>query len=233
MHVEIALDLFKLDGPVFNQLESLMVEGLTRHNFNNYIRIKKKLCKYGIILTQILGDLWFFRIDKKLSITKFIQKIEEILSHDYITHQELENLKVRHSNYAFQNTFYHKNQIIPNILKEAFLCTLSRESLINCEVEYIEKAVFIPNLGNKIVGFKFQFSIDERFGVYMFLDLIYDIEFKSSSEDKSLPRSFKRIKDYESFKDLISKLSFFCGGKKYYLNPEIMTFKKIIEEREC
>ncbi|MFX1345880.1 MAG: hypothetical protein ACFFBC_12695 [Promethearchaeota archaeon] len=233
MVVAIALDLLKLDGPVFDRLESLKIEGLTRNHINNYVRVKKELCKNGVIFTQILGDLWFFRIDEDLSITNFIQKTEEILNPNYITYSELENLNVIHCNCTFQNSFYHKNLIIPNILKEAFLCTLNRDPLIDCEVEYKEKAVFIPNLGNKIVGFKFQFTIDEKFDVYMFLDLIYDIEFKFSVENKRLPRSSKRIEDYESFKNLISKLSFFCGGKKYYLNPKIMTFKKVIEEREC
>ncbi len=233
MVVEIALDLFKLDGPVFDQLESLKIDGLTRSNFNNYNRVKMELCKNGIIFTQILDDLWFFRIDQDLSITNFIKKTEELLNPNHINYSELENLEVINYNCTFQNTFFYKNLIIPNILKEAFLCTLSREPLIDCEVEYKENAVFIPNLGNSIVGFKFQFFVDEEFGVYMFIDLIYDVEFNSSIEDKKLPRSSKRIEDYVFFKNLISKISFFCGGKKYHLDFTIMTFKKIIEEREC
>ncbi len=233
MVVEIALDLFKIDGPAFNQLESLKIENLTRNHFNRYIRIIKEFSKNGIIFTQIFGDLWFFRIDQDLSVTNFIQKTEDILNPNHITHPEIENLEVVHCNCTFQNSFYYKNIIIPNILKEAFLCNLSREPLIECEVEYKENSVFIPNLGHKIVGFKFQFSVDEEFGVYMFIDLIYDIEFNSSIHIKRLPRSSKRIEDYEFFKDLKSKLSFFCGGTKYHLNPKIMTFKKVIEEREC
>lgn len=211
----------------------MKIEGLTRNHFNNYVRFKNEICKNGIIVTQILGDLWFFRIDQDLYITNFIQKTEEILNPNHITHSEIENLGIIHCKCTFQNTFYYKNIIIPNILKEAFLCTLSREHIIECEVDYRENAVFIPNLGNKVVGFKFQFSVDEDFGVYIFLDLIYDVEFNSSIKNKRLPRSSKRIEDYVFFKDFISKLSFFCGGARYHFNPTIMTFKKIIEEREC
>lgn len=233
MEVEIALDLLKLNGPKFNQLESLKVNGLTRNHFNKIINTKSELCKKGIIFTQISRNLWFFRIDNGLSISKFINNCEEILNPVQISHPEIEKLTVEHEYCVFSDNFYHKNIVIPNILKEAFLCSIIRKNNIDWQIEYRENAVYIPNLKNNIVGFKFQFSIDENFDVYMFLDLLYDIEFLATLVSIRLPRSSKRIDDYEFFKTIIEKLSFFCGGKSYKYNPEIIIFNKIIEEREC
>jgi len=233
MNSNIALDIFKLKGPIFNQLESLKIKGLTRNHFSNYNRAKRKLCNEGIILTQIFGDILFFRIDVELSISQFIKNIEEILNGTYLSHSRIEDLEVKHCLCVFPDNFYHKNQVIPNILKETFLCTLSREISFDGEIDYRENIVYIPHLDNKIVGFKFQFSIDENFEVYMFLDLIYDIEFSSSIDGSFLPKSSKRIQDYVFFKKIANKFSFSCAGKKYHLNPEIVIFKKVIEEREC
>ena len=234
MDITIGTDLIKLVGPSFNDLESLKIENLTRNHIINYKDIKKELNEQGLIITQIFSDIFIFRTEKNLNVTKMIKIIEEkLLKTEIITDFSHNEYKIQHKVLKFDNFFTYANLIIPYILKETFLNVLAVNLKKNLMIDYKKNKIIVNKQKYGFNGFIFKFEIDEKFNVYLKIDAIFQSDFDELKSIGNLPISKERKGDNDKILKFLKDFELFCGGKTYSINPNFLNFKKRIIEREC
>jgi len=234
MDITIGTDLIKLVGPSFNDLESLKIENLTKNHIINYKDLKKELNEQNLIIAQIFSDIFIFRTDKNLSISKMIKIIEEgLLKKEIITDFSYSEYKIQHEVLQFDNSFTYANFIIPYILKEMFLNVLAVNLKENLIIDYKNNKIIVKKQKYGFNGFIFRFEIDEKFNVYLKIDAIFPSDFNELKIIGNLPKSKERKEDNDKILKFLKDLELFCGGKTYSINPNFLNFKKRIIEREC
>jgi len=234
MDITIGTDLIKLVGPSFNDLESLKIENLTKNHIINYKDLKKELNEQGLVITQIFGDIYIFRTDKNLSVTRMIKIIEErLLKKEIITDFSDNEYKIQHKVLQFGNSFTYTNSIIPYILKEMFLNVLAVNLKGNLTIDYKKNKIIVNKQKYRFNGFIFKFEIDEKFNVYLKIDAIFPSDFDELKSIGNLPISKERKGDNDKILKFVKDIELFCGGKPYSISPNFLNFKKRIIEREC
>ena len=234
MDITIGTDLIKLVGPSFNDLESLKVENLTRNHIINYRNLKKELNEQNLIIAQIFSDIFIFRTDKNLSVSKMIKMVEEgLLKKEVIADFSYREYKIQHEVLQFDNRFTLANFIIPYILKEMFLNGLAVNLKENLIIDYRNNKIIVKKQKYGFNGFIFRFEIDEKFNVYLKIDAIFPSDFNELKIIGNLPKSKERKGDNDKILKFLKDLELFCGGKTYSINPNFLNFKKRIIERDC
>jgi len=234
MDITIGTDLIKLVGPSFNDLESLKVENLTKNHIVNYKDLKKELNEQSLIITQIFRDIFIFRTDKNLSLTKMIRIIEEgLLKKEMIANFSYSDHKIKYEILQFDNSFTYANSVIPYILKETFLNVLAVELKENLMIDYFNNKIIVNKQKYGFNGFKFKFEIDEKFNIYLKIDAIFPSDFNELQSIGNLPISKERKRDNDKILKFLKDIELFCGGKAYSINPNFLNFKKSIIECDC
>jgi len=235
MTITISTDLAKLNGPPFNKLESIIIKGLTRNDFQQYPKVRSSLFKKGISITQIFGDILLFRVSNTLSITKFMKfSEEEILSEEVIVNFEEDKFILEfESEFIFNESIYIKSIIIPNLLQEMLIYGLIQKFDDNMLVDRKKRSVAIADFDGEFAGFYYQFFIDDNYDIYISVDALYYSQFANFDKSEELPKSKSRIIDNEQILKRLKELEFFLGGKKYIFNDSFLSFDKIIDEQSC
>ncbi len=234
MDITIGTDLIELVGPSFNDLESLKIENLTRNHIINYRNLKKELNEQNLIITQIFSDIFIFRTDKNLSVSKMINIVEKVLlKKEVIADFSYSEYKIQHEILQFGNSFTVANYIIPYLLKEMFLNVLVVNLKENLIIDYKSNKIIVKKQKYGFNGFIFKFEFDEKFNIYLKIDAIFPSDFNELKRIGSLPRSKERKGDNDKILKLLKELELFCGGKTYSINPNFLNFKKRIIERDC
>lgn len=234
MDITIGTDLIKLVGPSFNDLESLKVKNLTKNHIINYRDLKKELNEQNLIISQIYRDIFIFRTDKNLSLTKMIEIIEEgLLKKENIANFSYSNYKIQHEVLQFDNRFTYTNSVIPYILKEMFLNVLAAKLKENLMIDYKNNKIIVNKQKYGFNGFIFKFEIDEKFNVYLKIDSIFPSDFDGLQKIGNLPISKERKGDNDKILKFLKDFELFCGGKTYSIDPNFLNFKKRIIERDC
>jgi len=231
--ISLGTDLIKLNGPSFNDLESLKIKNLTKNRIIDYRDLKKAFNTKRLIIAQIFNDIYIFRTDKELSKTKMIKIVEEnLLKKEQITDFSNGKYPITYENLKFKNNLTNTN-IMLYILKEMFLNTLTRNLNEQMIIDYKSNKIIINKKEHDFNGFIFKFEIDENSNVYLKVDTIYPSDFKELKITRDLPKSRERKEDNDNILKFLKEFNFFCGGKTYKLYPNFLNFEKTIIEREC
>lgn len=212
----------------------MKIDNLTRNHIINYRDLKKELNKQNLIITQIFRDIFIFRTDKNLNLTKMIKLIEDgLLNKEKVSDFSYSEYKIRHEVLRFDKSFTYTNNVIPYILKETFLNVLASNLKEDLIIDYLNNKIILNKQKYGFNGFLFKFEIDEKFNPYLKIDTIFPSDFDKLQKIGTLPISKERLGENDKVLKFLKDFELFCGGKTYSLDPNFLIFKKKIIERDC
>ncbi|MHA1248602.1 MAG: hypothetical protein ACTSRP_01285 [Candidatus Helarchaeota archaeon] len=225
MNYQITTNLFYCQNQNIKTLESLYIKNLKRQDFNNYRSFKSELFKRGITVYQIYTDLYFFRLDKDLKISKMINLINSYL----LKTNKLENQCDFKALIDFRSLKL-SNELISHfarfLLSEMFVYGIQKA--FSRYIYNNRKKIILIILNDHHIHFKFQFFLDYTYSVYLAIDPLIP-----NNSHKHLMSSLKR---YNMTKEIIQKIcniNFFLAGNTLKFNNDFLNFQKECQIVEC